>query len=137
MYFSLMATRLRFKHAERLKRKSTIDALFAKGNRIHEGPISLVWILLDDCEDSRVKVGVSVSKRLFKKAVDRNRIKRLLREGYRLNQLSLKETLEKQDVRVAFFLIYRGRRMPEFKGMEGKIILTLQRLEETIRTPKV
>lgn len=76
---------------EKLKQKKEIDFLFAKGKWQTNGNLRIITIDLNKkpAEDFVIinqKVGVSVSKKYFKKAVDRNRIKRLLRELYRLNK---------------------------------------------------
>ena len=78
---------LTFKKQERLKSKKTIELLFKNGNIINEFPVKAVWIKTTLPEKDAVsQVSFSVPKRLFKKAIDRNRIKRLLRESYRLNK---------------------------------------------------
>ena len=76
---------------EKLKHKTQIDLLFAKGKWHSSGNLRIISIDLEkkpqpDFDISNVKIGVSVSKKYFKKAVDRNRIKRLLREAYRHNK---------------------------------------------------
>lgn len=76
---------------EKLKQKREIDLLFGKGKWQSCGDLRIISINLDkkpqeDFSFPNQKVGVSVSKRYFKKAVDRNRIKRLLREAYRFNK---------------------------------------------------
>ena len=84
-------TDFRFPKEEKLKHKREIDLLFAKGKWQTCGNLRIISINLEkkpqeDFLISNQKFGVSVSKRYFKKAVDRNRIKRLLRETYRLNK---------------------------------------------------
>jgi ribonuclease P protein component len=76
---------------EKLKQKKEIDFLFAKGKWLTSGNLRIISIDLDkkpseDFTIANQKFGVSVSKKYFKKAVDRNRIKRLLREIYRKNK---------------------------------------------------
>lgn len=73
-----------FPKNEKLKGKTDIDRLFQKGKWVVSHPIKLIYLKNDNITD--FKLGVSVSKRFFKKAHDRNRIKRLLREYYRLNK---------------------------------------------------
>lgn len=69
---------------EKLKQKKEISFLFEKGKWRSCGRLRIIYVKDDSILNQ--KVGVSVSKRNFKKAVDRNRIKRLLREAYRLNK---------------------------------------------------
>jgi ribonuclease P protein component len=68
--------------------------------------------------DVKFKAGVSVSKRNFKKAVDRNKIKRLLREAYRLNKSMLFNNITTQN---AFMILYLGNEIPNFKDLEIKM----------------
>lgn len=73
--------------SEKLKSKTEIDLLFKKGKWVTVGNIRMIYAP----SESSTKLGVSVSKRYFKKAVHRNRAKRLLREAYRLDKGSFKE----------------------------------------------
>ncbi len=75
---------LGYSRAKKLKQKKDISLLFEKGKWKTVGPLRIIHIAQE--ENSIGKFGVSVSKRHFKKATDRNRIKRLLREAYRLNR---------------------------------------------------
>lgn len=78
----------RYRTGEKLKQKKEIDMLFSKGKWKTVGALRVISLPLakDNEQNTYSKVGVSVSKRYFKKATDRNRIKRLLRECYRLNK---------------------------------------------------
>jgi len=75
-----------FPKTEKLKQKKDLDLLFSKGKWMTHGSLRIISIKIEDTESPCPKVGVSVSKKFFKKAVHRNRIKRLLREVYRLNK---------------------------------------------------
>ena len=75
-----------FNKIERLKNKKLIERLFDSGQSITVFPLKAVYLNTSFEDEVAAKVGVSVSKRLFGSAVDRNRIKRLLREVYRLNR---------------------------------------------------
>ncbi len=76
----------RFPREERLKLRNRISHLFETGRRFSEGPVHVFWCLSPWPLDRSVQVLVGAPKRRFKHAVDRNRIKRLLRESYRLER---------------------------------------------------
>lgn len=71
---------------ERLKSKKLIGKLYTEGSAIKAYPFRMVYLKVDHISKFPVQVGVSVPKRNFKRAVDRNRIKRLMRECYRLQK---------------------------------------------------
>ncbi|MFC2086301.1 ribonuclease P protein component [Bacteroidota bacterium] len=122
-----------FKKHERLKSKKTIELLFKHGNILLEFPVKAVWIKTTLSEkDTFLQVAFSVPKRLFKKAVDRNRIKRLLRESYRLQKTPLISSLQKENTQVAVMFVYLSDNLTSFKSIERKIIVILNRLESLI-----
>lgn len=119
-----------FKKQERLKSKKTIELLFKQGNVILKFPVKAVWIKTTLPEkDTFSQVAFSVPKKLFKKAVDRNRIKRLLRESYRLNKPRLISILQKENARIAVMFVYLSDNLTSFKTIEHKIIVILNCLE--------
>ena len=102
-----------YNKSEKLKSKKTIERLFVEGKVISAYPLRLVYLKTDEPH----KIGVSVSKRNFKKAVDRIRIKRLLREGYRLNKNELKNNTTTS---YAFMILYLSKDMPDFELIQTK-----------------
>lgn len=113
--------------SEKLKSKKTIDLLFSKGKSVSKYPLRLVYVESDfDISESRdfgaeqkIKMGVSVSKKHFKHAVDRNYFKRLLREAYRLNKHLLIDHLEKPH---AFMFFYQSSDRLSYQEIETKTI---------------
>ena len=102
-------TDFRFPKAEKLKHKREIDLLFAKGKWQTCGNLRIISIDLEKKPQegflkTKKKFGVSVSKRHFKKAVDRNRIKRLLRETYRLNKEIFTDAFGKNSISMIFWI---------------------------------
>lgn len=116
-----------FPSIEKLKSKKLIDELFRGGNSVNAFPVKMVYAKISFEGEVKIKTGVSVSKRNFKKAVDRNHIKRLLRESYRLHKTSLIEKVE--DQYVCMFL-YLGKELPDFDLVNTKIERLVQKFIE-------
>ncbi|MDI9310109.1 MAG: ribonuclease P protein component [Limnohabitans sp.] len=93
---------------EKLKSKTTIDLLFSEGKSVSKYPLRLVYVPVTLEENLKIKFGVSVSKKYFKKAVDRNYYKRVLRETYRLNKSILIDNME-QSYAIMFFYQTKDR----------------------------
>lgn len=116
---------------ERLKSRKLIEELFSKGQRFGLFPYR-VFYLFDKSENKHIKsklqCGVGVSTKNFKKAVDRNRIKRLTREAYRLQKNELDLQMKNHPYNLSLFLIYTGKELPEFTVVKEKVELILQKL---------
>ena len=102
---------------EKLKSKTTIDSLFSEGKSVSKYPLRLVYVENTEPNAEVIKMGVSVSKKYFKKAVDRNYFKRLLRETYRLNKAIL---LENNDKNYAFMFFYQTKDRLSYEEIELK-----------------
>lgn len=99
-----------FKRAERLKSRKTIGRMFKDGQSFGVYPLRLLWLRPEEPRgDSPVQFTVSVPKRSFKLAVDRNRIKRKVREAWRLNKHWLYSKLEDEEGQYAFMVLYTGK----------------------------
>ena len=103
---------------ERLKSKILIGKLYKEGNSVKAFPLRMVYIQTEHTSDYPVQMGVSVPKRNFKKAVSRNRIKRLLRETYRKQKYTVYNTVEKQYV---FMISYIGKEEWSYEDLEKKM----------------
>ncbi|OYX28085.1 MAG: ribonuclease P protein component [Flavobacteriales bacterium 32-35-8] len=104
-----------FNKKDKLKSKKLIEVLFTEGQSVTAYPLRLVYINVSFDDAVLVKAGVSVSKRHFKKAVDRNRIKRLLRESYRLNKPDYFNNITTS---YALMILYIGKDKPMFPEIE-------------------
>ena len=109
---------------EKLKSKKLIDLLFAEGKSVSKYPLRLVYVPVELENDEKIKFGVSVSKKHFKKAVDRNYFKRVLRECYRLNKALLLDNLEKPYVMMFF---YQSKDKMSFTEMNEKTKLIFEK----------
>lgn len=105
---------------ERLKSKKLIDELFVSGKSTFVHPIKLMYLELSDL-DTPLKMSVSVPKRYFKSAVDRNLIKRRIREAYRLNNLALKQKLVDQKRHLVLMLIFVGKEKESYLNIETAV----------------
>jgi ribonuclease P protein component len=102
-----------YKKYEKLKSKKAVEQLFTSGKSVSAYPLRLVYLKNNEA----LKVGVSVSKRNFKLAVHRNRIKRLLREAYRLNKSIL---IDAQVTNYSIMILYNHKELPDFEFINDK-----------------
>ncbi|WOC39235.1 ribonuclease P protein component [Polaribacter sp. HL-MS24] len=109
---------------ERLKSKKLIEKLYQDGNSVKLFPLRMMYLQTAHTSDFPAQVGVSVAKRNFKLAVDRNRIKRLMREAYRLQKEIVYDQLEDPYV---FMISYLGKEEVPYQEvyLKMKILLTL------------
>tara|TARA_B110000090_G_scaffold109605_1_gene122724 strand:+ start:171 stop:608 length:438 start_codon:yes stop_codon:yes gene_type:complete len=109
---------------ERLKSKKLIEKLYQDGSSLKFFPLRMMYLQTKHTSDFPAQIGVSVSKRNFKSAVDRNRIKRLLRESYRLQKEIVYDHLEVPHV---FMISYIGKEEVKYEEMYAKMtkLLTL------------
>ena len=118
-----------FRKGEKLRNFGIIRSLFEQGHSFYEYPFKVYYMLINErSEKYPAQVLFSVSKKRFKKAVDRNRIKRLIREAYRLNKASLYEFIDNDKAMLIIGIVYTGKDMPVYNETESKIILILRRL---------
>ncbi|WP_333693565.1 ribonuclease P protein component [Flavobacterium sp.] len=116
---------------EKLKSQKQIDLLFTEGKSISKYPLRLVFVPVELDKDEKIKFGVSVSKKHFKKAVDRNYYKRLLRECYRLNKHILLENLNKP---YALMFFYQSKEAISFSEMNEKTIHLFEKFIKEIQS---
>lgn len=116
-----------YSKSEKLKSRKLLNQVFAEGKSLNTFPLKITYTSKDLESISAAKVGVGASSRYFKKAVDRNRVKRLLREAYRLHKHHLLELLpEKKQVNV--FILFIGKDINETALITEKMPTILQKL---------
>lgn len=120
-----------FSKDERLCSSKLIDRLFTEGNRqISVFPVRLVWLLADDIEG--VQILISAPKRNFHHAVDRNRIKRQIREFYRTSSSSLKETVALKCKGLALAFLFNDNKLWESDKLDQRLQQAMEKLVETL-----
>lgn len=117
--------RFKFKKEEKLKSTKLIEQLFEQGSSMYEFPLRLMYLKINHDSNHPVKVSFSVSKRKFKRAVDRNRIKRLMRECYRLNKDSLYSNIENKYI---LMFTYIDEKEHKYVDIEEKMIHLMKKL---------
>jgi len=115
---------------ERLHSKKLIDQLFEKGDSFFVYPFKVFSLKAEPTFPYPAQLFISVPKRNIKKATDRNKIKRLIREAYRLNKAIIAGQPKSRGNQLVFGLIYIQKTILSFAEIERKIILILQRLNE-------
>ena len=127
LFLYLCTMQFTYPKKEKLKSKTTIDLLFSEGNSVSKFPLRLVYVENKEPNAELMKMGVSVSKKYFKKAVDRNYFKRVLRETYRLNKHLLIDNLEKP---YAFMFFYQTKERLSYQEIEEKTIQLFQKFND-------
>lgn len=109
---------------ERLKSRKLIGRLYTEGNSVKAFPLRMVYLQTEHRSYFPAQVGVSVPKRNFKKAPDRNRLKRLMRETYRLQKGIVYDHLDKPHI---FMISYLGKEEWKYEDLYVKMekLLTL------------
>lgn len=122
----------RLRKPERLSRKKIIEKMFAGGSRSFSiFPLRVVWLPVEEL-DVPASLLVSVSKRRFKRAVKRNRVKRQIREAYRLNKQPLLETLVANNLHLALAFIYLSDELVDSALIAEKLKIALTRIAEKV-----
>ena len=125
---SNLKQKLTFNKKERLSSKIVIDEVFEKGKKIKSYPFIATYLELESEEsqsNSPVKVVITVPKRKVKFANKRNRVRRQIKEAYRLNKPEFYTQLEIKNKNLALFLIYIGKEKEEYAFIDKKIKVLL------------
>jgi ribonuclease P protein component len=128
-----MVKRFGFSKAERLKSRKQIDTLFAEGKPLSAFPIRAIYRFSPAAGKPGLLVGVTASKKYFKRAVDRNRVKRLLREAYRLQKEELLQKVNESGMDGRVFFIYTDRTIAGFDTIYTAMGKCLEKLSKTIQ----
>ena len=116
-----MEKNYKFTKSERLSRKSVVERLYAEGRSVAAYPLRAVYLPLEPEEgDPAASILISVSKKRFRHAVDRNLVKRRLREAYRLNKHTFIEALHTSGTSMAVAILYLDKRHHTFAYLQSR-----------------
>ena len=123
-----------FSQNERLKSRKIISRLFREGNSYVAYPLRVVWLPLAPGEQTapmspgvRAQLAISVPKRVFKTAVQRNLLKRRIREAYRLHKLEFYQKLESSDQYIGLMLIVVAKEEVDYKAVEAGVLKMIRK----------
>ena len=126
-----------FSKAEHLCGEKRISKLFVEGEAFICYPLRVLFRIETKLDVEPANILVSVPKKRFKRANKRNRIKRLLRETYRLNKQEMIELLNKKHVQIHVAFNYVSDEELDFPFIEKKMKTALQKLQSKIETYQV
>ncbi|MDX1446192.1 ribonuclease P protein component [Lishizhenia sp.] len=112
--------------------RKIIDALFSEGEGIKSYPFMIRYQITSLPKEIPFQIVITAPKRNFKRAVDRNRIKRLMREVFRKNRQELEEGLKEKNQQLALFIMYTGRELPDYDLIETKLKKALVKLNQAL-----
>lgn len=116
---------------ERLKSRKLIDQLFAEGKKLNAGFFRMHYIIGESATHP-LAFGIGVGSKTFKRAVDRNRIKRLVRESYRVQKIPLQQKLKESNKTMSVFFIYTGKIIPSYADAQENIEVAINKLLKLI-----
>ena len=130
---SVITPRQTFRKSERLCSRKILESLASKGRNIHIPPFRIVWLFSELTKEVPAQIAFAVPKRNIKNAVERNRIKRLMRESYRKNKSTLFSLIVEQEKRVALLYIFTGKEAVSHDETELKTKSILLQLAQDLK----
>jgi ribonuclease P protein component len=130
---------------ERLKSRKLIERLFREGKTIAASPLKLYYLIDRELfvganqerakyKFSNLQFGIGVGTKFFRKAVDRNRVKRVVRESYRQQKNALLAKAKERGLEVALFFIYSSKELPEFRSLNQRMEVILNKVLAVLET---
>jgi len=121
-------TKNTFTKSERLCSRKQIEILFDNGKSANSYPIKVVYMTMSEAVDFPVQSMFVVPKRNFKRSPDRNKLKRRMREAYRLNKSEFYGRLDQQEKKIRAAFIYTGKKLESYTTVQSAIQKILMNL---------
>ena len=136
--FNLLSKNFTYKKKDKLKSRKQLQFLFSKGTAITMHPIRLLYTI-EKAEavifpNGLLQAGVGATSRQFRKAVQRNKVKRLLREGYRLEKPNFTNSISITNTRLNLFFLYVDAHVQTQQQIQATIKLLLQKLADKLKS---
>jgi len=113
--------RFTFSKKEKLCSRKVISALFDHGRSFYSGPFRVVWMKSSEPLPCPAQLAISIGKKTMPRAVKRNRVKRLVREAWRMNKHQLYTRLGEMNSHLYIMLIYTAKEIPGYAAMEREV----------------
>jgi len=118
---------------ERLKSRKQISTLFSENQHVFSYPFKCITAHIDPTDQAPAKLLISVSKRTFKRAVDRNHMKRLIREAYRKNKEIIYNEIDTTQSQVLLGILFVGKEVMQYHEVEKSMIKALHKLRKVLK----
>ena len=135
--FKLLSKIFTYQKKDKLKSRKQMQFLFSKGTAITIHPIRLLYTIEKEeagiFSNGLLQAGVGAPSRQFRKAVQRNKVKRLLREGYRLEKPNFTNSISITNTRLNLFFLYVDANVQTQQQIQATIKLLLQKLSDKLK----
>ena len=139
--FKLLPKNFTYQKKDKLKSRKQMQFLFSKGTAITMHPIRLLYTIEKGeagiFPNGLLQAGVGAPSRQFRKAVQRNKVKRLLREGYRLEKPNFTNSINLTNTRLNLFFLYLDAHVQTQQQIQATINLILQKLADKLKSSVV
>ena len=136
--FKLLTNKFTYQKKDKLKSRKQMQFLFSKGTAITMHPIRLLYTIEKEeagiFSNGLLQAGVGAPSRQFRKAVQRNKVKRLLREGYRLEKPNFTNSISITNTRLNLFFLYVDANVQTQQQIQATIKLLLQKLADKLKS---